>query len=261
MNSRLLFLALLLSSFLIPTNTLAEGIEDVDAYLYSPHFNGLSDNLENNYSLQFNYSEETGEANDLDMDFSLQTTETYQKIRNTFEAEVGFEDNQDNSELDRDYKIQDSLEFHYNHVHYIFTSLIWEQDKLIGLLKRESLRVGIGSFLLQNDTTFLRVEVGYDRVAETLRAPGSNQTYGATLLATKWVWNINEQSNFTAEVDFLHNLDKRYDRRTDFTAEIDTSISELISITFTYEVNHDSNPIQFIDSTQRSFTAGLEVNI
>ena len=139
-----------------------------------------------------------------------------------------------------------------------FALVAYERNTFAGIDRRLEETVGFTASLLAQDGNTLLTEVGVSANQETPVA-GSTATFAAGRLALMYRRDLTETAYATLDSEFLPNLKTTDDYRVNGQASLVAPISSRIATKLSYVVQYDHLPEAGFQTTDRIFTAGLQV--
>lgn len=139
-----------------------------------------------------------------------------------------------------------------------FTLGAFERNTFAGIDRRLEEAAGLSTTLLARDRNMLAAEVGASLNQQT-PVGGVTETFAAGRLAANYRRDLTATAYATFDVEFLPNLKTTEDWRMNGEAVLVAPISTVIATKLSYVVRYDNLPEPGFQTTDRIFTAGLQV--
>ncbi len=127
-----------------------------------------------------------------------------------------------------------------------YALLGWERDRPAAIDDRYVLGGGFGYTVFSSDRSKLLSELGLDYTDET-RDLGQGRTRSESFAGARaflgYERKLSETATFTAEAEFLQNLDESDDLRINAKAAVTASLTDALALKVGYTIAYDKSPV------------------
>lgn len=135
----------------------------------------------------------------------------------------------------------------------------WKRDIFKGLDHQNVLGIGVLWSAINKNKWSMTIHGAPARVDETYTDTGTDERFAVGLLELHNTFTISSNTQATLVTSFYDNFDNSEDYRFDGSFEIDTAINSIFSLTLTYDLDYDHQPVSGSFSTDRTFSASLTI--
>lgn len=139
-----------------------------------------------------------------------------------------------------------------------FTLGAYERNTFAGIERRFEEAAGLAATLLAGDGNTLETELGASLNQQT-PVTGTTETFAAGRVAAAYRRDLTATAFLTVDGEFLPNFKTSDDWRVNGEATLVAPISSRIATKLSYVVRYDNLPETGFDTTDRIFTAGLQL--
>ncbi len=120
----------------------------------------------------------------------------------------------------------------------------WERNQFAGFDNRYTLVGGLGSRLVDNDRTKLKVDLGatYTVQKDIIEAPGASDNFAGLRSTWDYLQKLTASTDFTSVLIVDESLDDTDDLRADFTNSIAVSMSDALALKTGLRLLWDNQP-------------------
>jgi len=186
--------------------------------------------------IEFNANRSTGNTSQMGLGLGAAVVKEVERWKHEARALIEFEENDSETTKQRFLAGYD-INYTFNHRAYVFTNLLYEDDRFGGYDYRFSETVGLGYKVIDREALGLSIEAG-PGARHTNEEVGGLQTEFVGLLGSKFFWHINERSTLTHNYAMFIGSDRT---TVDTTAALKLQINGALSARLSYNYRYDSN--------------------
>lgn len=219
-----------------------------DWSIHSPYYDSYVTNridLHNDASINIAHS--SGNSRNIDVGTDILNIVSYMEFINSFNFGIDYSQSGFTgaplSVVNRHIYVDEQLEWHHYTKIYALYSFDWHTDKPSGMDAYYSSNLGVGYFVIENETFVLRPELSYHLSHENQSWYGIDQTLNSLLASLRFNWNITDTSSFSTELDYLVDLSQGSNFRLNLTASMNLTIYKNIYCEPQFTLRFDNEPV------------------
>jgi len=141
----------------------------------------------------------------------------------------------------------------------VYLLVAWDRNTFAGVARRFEEGVGLVFRVVETPADRLEFEAGAG-FTQQLSTDDRSESFVSARAATTYRRSLGEASHAQFSTEFLPNLENSDDLRVNSIAELVAPISQRIATKLSYAIRYDREPLAGFKSTDRIFTAGLQVS-
>lgn len=136
----------------------------------------------------------------------------------------------------------------------LFGGLSGEKDEFAGFDLRLLAEAGVAYKLLLGPEHFLSVDAGLTYTDEDRLDPEPDASWFGGVLGLAYEWKISDTTSFTERLLYYPNFEESSDWRLSSDTGIQTAISSLLALKFSYEYRYRNEPLVVADGSEADST-------
>jgi putative salt-induced outer membrane protein len=186
--------------------------------------------------IEFSANRSTGNTSQMGLGLGAAVTKEVERWKHEARTLIEFEENDSETTKQR-FLVGYDINYTFNHRAYVFTNLLYEDDRFGGYDYRFSETVGLGYKIIDREALGFSIEAG-PGARHTNEEIGGIQTEFVGLLGSKFFWHINDRSTLTHNYAMFIGSDRT---TVDTTAALKLQINGALSARLSYNYRYDSN--------------------